>query len=101
MYDNDDIFESEMYYDREPASAAVDRLHGLGYGRDDISVMMDDKTREKAFSAVVNAKAAKALPPAPPSEAFLARSLRGSPPRAASPQSRARAALPPHWLSAP
>ena len=56
MYDQDDVFESEMYYDREPASAAVERLHGLGYRRDDISVMMDDKTREKAFAAVVNAK---------------------------------------------
>jgi hypothetical protein len=38
-----------MYFDREEASGAVDRLHGLGYGRDDISVMMDDKTREKAL----------------------------------------------------
>ncbi len=61
MYDNDDVFESEMYYEREPASAAVDRLHGLGYGRDDISVMMDDKTREKAFSAVVNAKGSEGI----------------------------------------
>ncbi len=61
MYDKDDAFESEIYYDREPASAAVDRLHGLGYGRDDISVMMDDKTREKAFSAVVSAKGSEGL----------------------------------------
>ena len=61
MYDQDDSFESEMYYDREPASAAVERLHGLGYGRDDISVMMDDKTREKAFSAVVNAKGSEGI----------------------------------------
>lgn len=61
MYDNDDVFESEMYYDRDPASAAVERLHGLGYGRDDISVMMDDKTREKAFSAVVNAKGSEGI----------------------------------------
>ena len=61
MYDTDDAFESEIYYDREPASAAVDRLHGLGYGRDDISVMMDDKTREKAFSAVVKAKGSEGL----------------------------------------
>lgn len=61
MYDQDDAFESEIYYDREPASAAVDRLHGLGYGRDDISVMMDDKTREKAFSAVVNAKGSEGI----------------------------------------
>ena len=61
MYDKDDSFESEIYYDREPASAAVDRLHGLGYGRDDISVMMDDKTREKAFSALVSAKGSEGL----------------------------------------
>ncbi len=61
MYDKDDSFESEIYYDREPASAAVDRLHGLGYGRDDISVMMDDKTREKAFSVLVSAKGSEGL----------------------------------------
>lgn len=52
MYDQNEAFESELYYEREPASAAVERLHGLGYRRDDISVMMYDKTREKAFSAV-------------------------------------------------
>ncbi|MGA9417916.1 MAG: hypothetical protein WBV40_02120 [Candidatus Cybelea sp.] len=61
MYDQDEAFESEIYYDREPAGAAVERLHGLGYGRDDISVMMDDKTREKAFSAVVNAKGSEGV----------------------------------------
>lgn len=61
MYDQDDAFESEIYYDREPAGAAVDRLHALGYRRDDISVMMDDKTREKAFSAVVNAKGSEGI----------------------------------------
>ncbi|MBV8531599.1 MAG: hypothetical protein JO104_09800, partial [Candidatus Eremiobacteraeota bacterium] len=61
MYNNDDSFESEIYYDREPASAAVDRLHGLGYGRDDISVMMDDKTREKAFAALASAKGSEGL----------------------------------------
>jgi hypothetical protein len=61
MHDKDDAFESEIYYDREPASTAVERLHGLGYGREDISVMMDDKTREKAFSAVVNAKGSEGI----------------------------------------
>lgn len=61
MYDSDDAFESEMYYDRDPAAAAVDRLNGLGYGHDDISVMMEDKTREKAFSAMVNAKGSEGI----------------------------------------
>ena len=62
MYDEkDDAFESDMYFDRDTAAGAVDRLHGLGYGRDDISVMMDDKTREKAFSATVNAKGSEGV----------------------------------------
>lgn len=61
MYDQEDVFESEIYYDREPAGEAVERLHGLGYGRDDISVMMEDKTREKAFSALVSAKGSEGL----------------------------------------
>jgi hypothetical protein len=61
MYDRDDGFETEMFYDREPAAAAVERLHGLGYGRDDISVMMDDQTRERAFSSMVNAKGSEGI----------------------------------------
>ncbi len=60
MY-TEDPFESEMYYDREPATAAVERLHDLGYGRDEISVMMDDKTRERAFSSLVNAKGSEGV----------------------------------------
>lgn len=50
-----------MYFEREPAAAAVDRLHGLGYERDDIGVMMDDKTRERAFSSLVNAKGSEGI----------------------------------------
>lgn len=50
-----------MYYDREPAVAAVDRLHRLGYSAEDISVMMSDKTREKAFAAMVNAKGSEGI----------------------------------------
>jgi hypothetical protein len=57
----DHRFETEMYYEREPAVAAVDRLHGMGYGADDISVMMNDKTRERAFGAMVNAKGAEGV----------------------------------------
>ncbi len=49
-------FETEIYFERDPAAAAVERLHGMGYGREDISVMMDDKTRERAFGSMVNAK---------------------------------------------
>lgn len=62
MYsEQDDPWESEIYYEREPAEAAVERLHSLGYGRNDISVMMDDKTREKAFGAMVNAKGSEGV----------------------------------------
>lgn len=56
-----DVYESQMYYDREPAAAAVDRLHALGYDRDEISVIMDDKTRERAFSSMVKAKGSEGM----------------------------------------
>lgn len=59
--DNYDDFEMQIYFDRAPAEAAVDRLHDLGYAQDDIGVMMDDKTREKAFAAVVNTKGSEGL----------------------------------------
>jgi uncharacterized membrane protein len=58
MHDN---FETGMYFDRADAETAVDRLHGLGYDERDISVMMDDKTREKAFAGEVGAKATEGL----------------------------------------
>jgi hypothetical protein len=60
MHTNED-FETELYSDREPAEAAVERLHGLGYGREDISIMMDDKTRERAFAAMTNAKGSEGI----------------------------------------
>ncbi|HTA39830.1 MAG TPA: hypothetical protein VK760_12175 [Candidatus Acidoferrales bacterium] len=60
MRDYDD-YETALYTERDPAVAAVERLHGLGYGREDISVMMEDKTREKAFSAIVNAKGSEGI----------------------------------------
>jgi len=53
---SDNYFETGMYYDRDEAETAVERLHGLGYDANDISVMMDDKTREKAFAGEVGAK---------------------------------------------
>lgn len=36
-----DEFETQIYFDRDPAAAAVDRLHDLGYAQDEIGVMMD------------------------------------------------------------
>lgn len=60
MYEQD-AYESEMYYDRDPAVAAVDRLHALGCTSDEISVMMDDKTRERAFSSMVKAKGSEGV----------------------------------------
>ncbi|HYL26484.1 MAG TPA: hypothetical protein VEW74_01550 [Candidatus Nitrosotalea sp.] len=56
-----DAFETEIYYDREPAATAVERLHELGYRSDDISVMMSDKTRERAFGELVKAKGSEGL----------------------------------------
>ncbi|HEY5340708.1 MAG TPA: hypothetical protein VIK27_06755 [Candidatus Aquilonibacter sp.] len=50
-----------MYFDRGPAEAAVDRLHGLGYSQDDIGVMMDDKTRERAFASLTNVKGSEGV----------------------------------------
>jgi hypothetical protein len=56
-----ETYETGLYYDREPAAAAVDRLHALGYTHDEISVMMDDKTRERAFAALTNAKGSEGV----------------------------------------
>lgn len=58
---DEDAYETGMYFDRTPAEAAVDRLHGLGYGPNDIGVMMDDKTRERAFAAMTNAKGSEGV----------------------------------------
>ncbi len=52
-------FETELYHDPLAAESAVERLHALGYAREDISVMMDDKTRERAFAALTNSKASE------------------------------------------
>jgi len=49
-------FEAGMYFERGEAESAVERLHTLGYDAEDISVVMDDKTREKAFANEVGAK---------------------------------------------
>ena len=57
----DDSFEMEMYRDPALAGSAVDRLHQIGYGREDIGVMMDDKTRERAFAAMTNSKGSEGI----------------------------------------
>jgi hypothetical protein len=54
-------FETGMYYDTGAASDAVERLHGLGYDQDDISVVINDKTRERAFSAMTNVKGSEGV----------------------------------------
>lgn len=58
---HDHRFETELYQDPIEAESAVDRLHALGYAREDISVMMDDKTRERAFSALTNSKGSEGV----------------------------------------
>ncbi|MDP9024604.1 MAG: general stress protein [Candidatus Eremiobacteraeota bacterium] len=59
MATHDDTFETGMYYDRTSAETTVQRLEDLGYSRDDISVMMNDKTREKEFANQTGTKAAE------------------------------------------
>jgi hypothetical protein len=54
-------FETEIYYDVDDAVAAAERLHALGYSQDEISVLMDDKTRERAFSAITNVKGSEGV----------------------------------------
>jgi hypothetical protein len=56
-----DIYETEIYFEREPAEAAVSRLHEMGYGQEDIGVVMDDKTRERAFASMTNVKASEGV----------------------------------------
>jgi hypothetical protein len=60
-FNDDDMYETQLYYEREPAEAAVGRLHSMGYAQDDIGVMMDDKTRERAFSAMTNVKGSEGV----------------------------------------
>ena len=54
-----DDFETGMYYDRGAAENTVQRLHDLGYSHDDISVMMNDKTREREFAQSTGSKASE------------------------------------------
>ena len=43
-------FETGIYYDLDTAEARVRRLHELGYSDKDISVMMRDKDKARAFA---------------------------------------------------
>jgi len=52
-----DHFETGMYDDRASAENAVARLHEMGYTADDISVMMDDKTKARDFAEHTGSKA--------------------------------------------
>jgi hypothetical protein len=59
MADND--YETGMFYDREPAEAAIERLHSMGYEQNDISVVLNDETRKKAFSSIANVKTSEGV----------------------------------------
>jgi hypothetical protein len=54
-----DNFETGVYDDRRSAEEAVERLRRLGYGTDEISVLMHDKTREKQFAEKTGTHAAQ------------------------------------------
>lgn len=58
MNSNND-FETTMYYDRESAERAVQRLRDRGYTSDEISVLMDDKTRERDFAQATGTKSSE------------------------------------------
>lgn len=50
-------FEGNVYNDYDSAAGAVDRLHGLGYTQNDISVMAKDRDRAQAFAEKHGTKA--------------------------------------------
>lgn len=50
-------FEGGVYYDRNGAEDAVDRLHGMGYQPNDISVMSKDRDRAREFAEATGTKA--------------------------------------------
>lgn len=50
-------FEGGVYYDRDSAEGAVQRLHDLGYDRNDISVMSKDPDRARRFAEDTGTKA--------------------------------------------
>lgn len=50
-------FEGGVYYDRNTAEDAVNRLHGMGYNPDDISVMAKDHDKARDFAEATGTKA--------------------------------------------
>lgn len=52
-------YETGMFRDRTSAEDAIDRLYGLGYNKDDVSVIMDDKTKQKEFAHETGTKSAE------------------------------------------
>ncbi|MBC5811065.1 MAG: general stress protein [Candidatus Eremiobacteraeota bacterium] len=58
MASTQEDYELGMYDDRSTAENAVARLHELGYSNDDISVMMNDKTKARDFAEHTGSKAA-------------------------------------------
>ncbi|HEY1680594.1 MAG TPA: hypothetical protein VGF98_03000 [Candidatus Tumulicola sp.] len=58
MNDSSD-FESGIYYDPASAEARIQRLYELGYSDKDISVMMRDQEKAKAFAAHTGGHAAE------------------------------------------
>lgn len=54
---SDRSFEGNVYNDYDSAASAVDRLHGMGYTQDDISVMSKDRERAEKFAKEHGTKA--------------------------------------------
>ncbi len=52
-------FEAGVYYDRPSAENAVNRLQGMGYRENDISVMSRDPERAREFAEATGTKAAE------------------------------------------
>jgi Heat induced stress protein YflT len=52
-------WQTNMYYDPEEAERAVNELHGLGYGPDDLSIAMRDKEQAQKFATKTGTKVAE------------------------------------------
>ncbi|MBC5823253.1 MAG: general stress protein [Candidatus Eremiobacteraeota bacterium] len=47
--------ETGVYFDRESARGAIEELHRMGYGNDEIHVMMNDSAQAQDFASQVGA----------------------------------------------